>query len=163
MRPALPALVLAALLGACAGSPPATPTAPADGGHEAHGDASGAPATPHPSVPAGADGSIDLVADFAIGGSGVRTAQALAALSSQPVLLTGVVLRDADGGIWFCDELDPAATPPTCGSPRLWVLDFPTDGSVFDPANASSTGVRTQGDVTWVSNQQLFGVVHPAP
>ena len=162
MRSAFPALVLAALLGACAGSA-ATPRTPTDEGHGAHADASGAAATPHPSVPAGANGSIDLVTEFAFGGGGVRTAQALAALSSQPVLLTGVLVRDADGGIWFCDELDPAATPPTCVSPRLWVLDFPADGAVFDPANASSTGMRTEGDVTWVPNQQLFGVVHPAP
>ena len=156
-----------ALLAACGSRGTATEPSPTSSAldHGGHDDspASGVSGTPHPSVPEGADGSIDLVTDFAFGGSGVSPAEALAVASSQPVLITGVLLRDAQGGIWFCDELDPAADPPACGSPRLWVTAFPSEQAVFDPANAGTTGMRTEDGVTWVRNQQLFGVVHPAP
>ena len=97
-----------------------------------------------------------------LGGTGVRTAEALEAASSQPVLVTGILLRDADGGTWFCDALDDS-DPPTCASPRLWVTNFPADEAVFAPENAESTGAQAAGDVTWVPEQQLYGVVHPAP
>jgi hypothetical protein len=97
-----------------------------------------------------------------VGGTGVRTDEALAVASSQPVLVTGILLRDVDGGIWFCDALDDS-DPPTCASPRLWVTNFPADEAVFAPENAENTGAQTHGGVTWVPNQQLYGVVHPAP
>lgn len=78
------------------------------------------------------------------------------------MLVTGILLRDVDGGIWFCDALDDS-DPPTCASPRLWVTNFPADEAVFAPENAENTGAQTHGGVTWVPNQQLYGVVHPAP
>ena len=37
------------------------------------------------------------------------------------------------------------------------------DESVFEPENARGTGSQTEGGVTWITNQQLYGVVHPAP
>ena len=162
-RSARAALVATALLAACAATqaPAATPTPTGDphAGHDPAG--SGGLATPHPSAPAGADGTIDLEAEFVFGGSGVSVAQALETASSQPVLVTGWLVRDAEGGIWFCDALD-GADPPDCGHPRLSVASFPSDGAVFAPENAETTGSTTSGGVTWVPDQQLFGVVHPA-
>ncbi len=151
------ALALAFLLAACAAAPAAT----ADP-HAEHPAGSGAPGTPHPSAPEGADGSIELESDFAIAGSGVSTAEALEVASSQPVLVTGILVRDAEGGIWFCDAIDDG-DPPACSGPRLWVTNFPADAAVFAAENAASTGAQTAGGVTWVPGQQLFGVVHPAP
>jgi len=159
------AIVAVVAVSACAGpSRQLVTTAPpeSDGhaGHEVAGS-SGA-ATPHPSVPAGADGSIVLENDFAIGGSGVSIGEALGVASSTAVLVRGVLLRDADGDIWLCDAVH-GGTPPACASPRLWVSGFPDDEAVFDPANAADVGARTEGGMTWVENQFLFGVVHPAP
>ena len=158
-RSARASLAIALLLAACGTAAAPSPTGDA---HDVHAGGSGAPATPHPSVPEGADGSIELENDFAIGGSGATLTQALEAASSHPVLLSGVLLRDADGGIWFCDAIDDG-DPPACGRPRLWVDNFPADQVVFAPEHAASTGAQTAGGVTWVPGQQLFGVVHPAP
>jgi hypothetical protein len=151
------ALVTAILLVACS-----TPPAPTVDPHTGHVASAGASGTPHPSAPEGADGSIELESDFVLGGGGVGTAEALAAASSQPVLVTGILLRDVDGGIWFCDAVDEG-DPPSCASPRLWVTNFPADEAVFAPENAESTGAQSAGGVTWVPQQQLYGVVHPAP
>jgi hypothetical protein len=154
------ALATAALLAACAAAqaPAPVPTGDSHAGHDPAG--SGGPASPHPSAPAGADGTIDLESDFALGGSGVGVATALETASSQPVLVTGWLVRDAAGGIWFCDALD-GQDPPECGHPRLSVAGLPSDGSVFAPENAGTTGSTTSDGVTWVPDQQLFGVVHP--
>ena len=154
-------LAVALLLSACGATatPSPSPSAEAHGGHDAGAGGSG---TPHPSVPEGADGSIELVSDFAFGGSGVSVAEALEVASTEPVLVTGILLRDPDDAIWFCDALDGDADPPACGAPRLQVANL-TEDAVFDPANADSSGARTEGGVTWVPEHQLFGVVHPAP
>ena len=137
-------LATAILLAAC--STPAAPTVDPHGGHVA---GSGTAGTPHPSAPEGADGSIELESEFVPGGTGVGTTDALEVASSQPVLVTGVLLRDVDGGIWFCDALDDG-DPPSCASPRLWVRNFPADEAVFAPDNAESTGAQTAGGVTSV-------------
>ena len=158
-RSASAPLAIALVLAACGTAAP-SPTGDPHAGHPP--GASGATGTPHPSVPEGADGSIELESEFILGGNGVRTAEALEVASSQPVLVTGFLLRDVDGGIWFCDALDDS-DPPSCASPRLWVWNLPADGAVFAPENAESTGAQTSGGVTWVPEQQLYGVVHPAP
>jgi hypothetical protein len=168
-------LVMAIITAACSTSPPpsaephavhttgASPSASAGETHAGHtaGD-SGASGTPHPSVPGGADGTIVLPDELAMGGAGVSVAEALDAASSHPVLVNGILLRDADAGIWFCEELGDDE-PPACGHPTLWVTNFPSDESIFDPENARGTGSQTEGGVTWIPNQQLYGVVHPAP
>jgi hypothetical protein len=158
-RSARASLAVALLLAACSTAAP-SPTGDPHAGHSS--DASGAVGTPHPSVPEGADGSIELENDFATGGTGASVAQALEVTSSQPMLLTGILVRDAAGGIWFCDAIDEGDAPG-CGRPRLWVTGFPADQAVFAPENAGNTGAQTAGGVTWIPGQQLFGVVHPAP
>lgn len=160
MRLRLLPTAAALLLAACATAAPLV-TSELHEGHDP-ADGSGAAGTPHPSVPPGADGSIEIVTEYALGGSGVTAAEAIEVASSQPVLMTGILLRDPDGGIWFCDRLAGSA-PPSCGSPRLWVIGFPDDATVFDAADAASTGARTEGGVIWIPDQQLFGVAHPAP
>ena len=158
-RSASAPLAIALVLAACGTAAPSPPGDP----HAGHSPgASGAAGTPHPSVPEGADGSIELESEFVMGGTGVRAAEALEVASSQPVLVTGFLLRDVDGGIWFCDALDDG-DPPTCASPRLWVRNFPADEAVFAPENADSTRRQTSAGVTWVPEQQLYGIVHPAP
>ena len=97
-----------------------------------------------------------------MGGAGMSVAEALDLADSQPVLVNGVLLRDAEGAIWFCTVLGDGE-PQVCGHPTLSVENFPADESVFEPENARGTGSQTEGGVTWIPNQQLYGVVHPAP
>jgi len=169
------ALLFAVIAAACTASPP--PSAESHAGHTPGTSASvsasdehaghtagdsGASGRPHPSAPEGADGTIVLANELAMGGSGMSVADALDLASSQPVLVNGILLRDADGAIWFCKTLGDDERP-ACGHPTLAVENFPPDESVFEPENARGTGSQTEGDVTWIPNQQLYGVVHPAP
>ena len=167
------AVVVAVIAAACSTSPP--PSAESHAGHTAAGSpaasagephaghsARGASGTPHPSAPEGADGTIVLANELAMGGTGMSVAEALDLADSQPVLVNGVLLRDAEGAIWFCTVLGEGE-PPACGHPTLSVENFPPDESVFEPENARGTGSQTEGGVTWIPNQQLYGVVHPAP
>jgi hypothetical protein len=119
-------------------------------------------ATAHPSVPPGAGGSIELVSEFFGGGDGISVGEALDVASSAPVLVDGIVLRDADGTIWYCDRLLDDS-PPRCSDPQLLVLNFPTDPDLFDPAMAETVGATTRDGITWLGGHQLYGVVHPAP
>ena len=173
-RPAAALVVPIIAAGCSTSSPPSaephaghtagvSPSASAGEPHTGHAaDGSGASGTPHPSAPEGADGTIVLPDEIAMGGAGVSVAEGLDVASSQPVLVNGILLRDTDGGIWFCEALGDDE-PPACGHPTLWVTNFPADESVFDPENARGTGSQTEGGVTWIPNQQLYGVVHPAP
>lgn len=114
----------------------------------------------HPSTPPGAGGSIELVSDFVAGGDGITVGEAIDVASSHPVLVDGIVLRDADGTIWYCDRLVDDS-PPRCSDPQLLVLDFPTDPDLFDPAVAETVGATTRDGITWLEGHQLYGIVHP--
>ena len=126
-----------------------------------HGSGHGS-AEVHPSTPPGAGGSIELVSDFVAGGDGISVAEAIDVASSHPVLVDGILLRDTDGEIWYCDRLVDAG-PPGCSDPQLLVLNFPTDPDLFDPAMAETVGATTRDGITWFEGHQLHGIVHPAP
>ena len=149
------AALLIPLLAACGGVVVSGTFGEVGDEHAVHGSAA-----VHPSTPPGADGSIELVTDFAAGGSGVSVAEAIDVLSTQPVLVSGTVLRDAEGTIWVCDNVF-LGSPPRCTSPVLLVLNFPTQPDIFDPAIAETVGATTADGVTWLDGHQLFGVVHP--
>lgn len=127
-----------------------------------HGAGHAPSAGPHPSTPPGAGGSIELVSEFVTAGDGISVGDALNVASSHPVLVDGIVLRDADGAVWSCDRLVDTS-PPRCSDPRLIVLNFPTEPDVFDPAVAESVGATTRDGMTWLERHQLYGIVHPAP
>jgi hypothetical protein len=125
-------------------------------------DAGHGSASAHPSTPPGAGGSIELVSDFVAGGDGISVGDALDVASSHPVLVDGIVLRDTDGAIWYCDRLVDNS-PPRCSDPRLLVLNFPTDEDLFDAAVAKMVGATTRDGITWLEGHQLYGIVHPTP
>ena len=94
------------------------------------------------------------------GGSGVSIAAANEVAGTQPVLVNGLLLRDADGATWFCTRLADAS-PPDCAAPKLLVLDLPTEPDLFDPDVAEAVGATTRDGVTWLEGHQLDGIIHP--
>jgi len=130
--------------------------------HEVHGSGAAEPAGSHPAVPEDGDGSIELEPDFATAGGGISIADALEVASGYPVLLDGILLRDEDGANWFCERI-VEAMPPECSAPKLFVLNFPAEPDLFDPAVAQTVGATTRDGITWLDGHQLFGIVHPAP
>lgn len=117
-------------------------------------------ATEHPSTPPGADGSIEIIGNAAAGGSGVSIQEAIEAARSVPVLVNGLILRDAEGTLWLCERIADIS-PPDCASPKLVILNFPTEPDPFDPAVAETVGATTRDGITWLEGHQIFGVVHP--
>ena len=152
---AVAAVLLIPLLAACGGVVVSGTFAEVGDEHAVHGSAN-----VHPSVPPGADGSIELVSDFVAGGDGITVGEAIDVASSHPVLVDGIVLRDADGTIWYCDRLVDDS-PPRCSDPQLLVLNFPTDPDLFDPAMAETVGATMRDGITWFEGHQLYGIVHP--
>jgi len=152
------ATLLIPLLSACAGTI-VSETFTTVGDEHGAGHSS---AMVHPSVPPGAGGSIELVSDFVGGGDGISVGEALDVASSHPVLVDGIVLRDEDGTIWYCDRLVDDS-PPRCSDPQLLVLNFPTDPDLFDPAMAETVGATMRDGITWFEGHQLYGIVHPPP
>jgi len=151
------AVVAATLMAACGVT--VSETFGEVGEHLGH-ETGAAQSSGHPSTPPGAEGSIELISDFVAGGSGVSIDEAIEVASTQPVLVNGIVLRDADGTIWFCTRL-AAGSPPDCATPKLLVLNFPTEPDLFDPAVAETVGATTRDGITWLEGHQLFGIVHP--
>ena len=153
------AVLLLVVLAACGGTVSETFAGVGDE-HVGHESGAPLPSGGHPSTPPGADGSIELVNEFTAGGSGVSIQQAIAVSGMRPVLVNGVLLRDAGGTIWFCPGLTDTS-PPDCAAPKLLVLDFPTEPDLFDPAVAETVGATTRDGITWLEGHQLFGIVHP--
>jgi hypothetical protein len=150
----LPILVLA--LAACAASPAATPggtpTQPATTPPPAS-----APESPIPSAPE-ADGTITVVDGVTVSGPGGSIADALAAGSSDPYLVNGVLVLDLDGNLWLVDSIDTTAPLAFEGS-VLRVVDYPESGAEWDPANAGLTGLKEADGIRYFEDKQVFGVV----
>jgi hypothetical protein len=94
------------------------------------------------------------------GGEGVSIADALAEDTTDPQLVNGILLQDADSVLWLCTSL-LESSPPGCGEPKLRVSNFPREDGTLDPANADETGLQQDGDVVWIEDYQLFGVAEP--
>lgn len=121
----------------------------------------GSPASASPAVsigePAVSIGEITFRETGIADGPGVSIAEALVADSTEPRLVNGILLQDADGVIWLCSEL-LESSPPQCGEPKLQVRNFPREAGDLDPANAEVTGLQEDGGVVWIESYQLFGV-----
>ena len=110
---------------------------------------------------AAADGTISLVAGVIADGPGESIADAIARGSTEPTLVNGALMLDAEGTIWLCESVDQDTTPPQCGEPRLVVENFPEGTATFDMDSADLTGAQEADGVVWLENQQLYGVVQP--
>lgn len=107
------------------------------------------------------DGTLVLIGGGAVDGPGLPIADALAnAGRGEPQLVSGVLLMDTDGVIWLCETLEPTS-PPSCGSPRLRVENYPEGTADWDLGSADITGLQEEDGVMWFENSKLFGEVQP--
>lgn len=106
----------------------------------------------------------DAVATITLGnfgqadGPGISVGDAIAKSGAEPLLVNGILLKEADGMIWLCTALMTSATP-RCAEPRLLVENRqqPPDDVTF----VSSEGLHESAGVRWLEHMQLFGVVRP--
>jgi hypothetical protein len=143
------ALIVMLALAACSPSASASPS-PSDEVSSTAPTASQAAELP--------SGSIS-VEGAAVDGPGVSVTEALESAGEEPMLVNGTLLQDAEGTIWLCESLSDAS-PPACAVAQLTVENWDSD-ETFDPANADVTGLQMDGDVAWIEDQQVYGVVTP--
>jgi hypothetical protein len=119
------------------------------------------PETASPSEAAEADGTLTIV-DLGgpIDGPGVSVADAVANVTGDPNIVNGILLKDLDGVIWLCDELADTS-PPSCGEPRLRVLEYPEGGAEWDLETGELVGLQEEDGVLWIEDTQNYGVVEP--
>jgi hypothetical protein len=117
--------------------------------------------TASPSEAAEADATLTIV-DLGgpIDGPGVSVADALANATGDPSIVNGILLKDLDGVIWLCDELADTS-PPSCGDPRLLVLEYPEGGAEWDLETGEVVGLQEEDGVLWIENTRNYGVVEP--
>jgi hypothetical protein len=96
-----------------------------------------------------------------VDGPGMSIADALASASGEPTLVNGTVLMDLDGTIWLCEAL-AESSPPTCGEPRLRILNYPEGTADWDIETGDLIGLQEDGGVLWREGAQFFGIVAPA-
>ena len=119
-------------------------------------------AVPSPAASIGteADATLTIVNAGAVDGPGVSISDALANANGEPNLVNGVVLMDEDGVIWLCEAITESS-PPSCGEPRLRILDYPEGTADWDISTGELIGLEEDGGVLWRENAQYFGVVEP--
>jgi hypothetical protein len=106
--------------------------------------------------PAG-DPTLALTAGMA-DGPGVSVTDAIAQADMEAALVNGIVLKDAGGTIWLCEEL-VNASPPSCDLPRLRVLNYPAGTADWDIETGAAIGLKEDAGVLWREGVQLYGVV----
>jgi hypothetical protein len=114
-----------------------------------------------PSAAAEEDGTLTIV-DLGgpIDGPAVSLSDALANTSGNPMIVGGILLMDLDGVIWLCEELADTS-PPSCGEPRLRVLNYPEGGAEWDPELGQAVGLQEEDGVFWLPDTRNYGVIEP--
>lgn len=95
-----------------------------------------------------ADGRLTISSD-AVDGPPLQIIDALAAGSTEPVLVTGALFVDAGAGVWLCSAL-AESFPPQCGGERLEVVGL-------DPATVP--GLEEANGVRWAEGVELTGTL----
>ena len=95
-------------------------------------------------------------------GPGLSVTEAMALAGTQPLLVNGALLKEADGTAWLCEAF-PVLSPPRCAEPRLRVVDsLPAGSPVEDHTFDAGPGVHEADGVRWVEHVQLYGIVSAA-
>jgi hypothetical protein len=93
-----------------------------------------------------------------VDGPGVPLAEALDGDLSNPVLVVGTMVLDADGQLFFTDSVTDA-TAPAFGDLRLTVENYPTDGPTWDMADAEITGLQEANGVRFYEDAKFYAVI----
>ncbi len=124
-------------------------------------DSPSAAASSTASAEAQSDGTLTLVnVGGAIDGPAVSLSDALENTSGNPQIIGGILLKDLDGVIWLCEELADTS-PPSCGEPRLRVLEYPEGGAEWDPELGEAVGLQEEDGVFWLEDTRSYGVIEP--
>lgn len=162
-RSLIAASALAIILAACGTTgasdlPSADPSSPATPSASPSDQPSGEPSETPDASPEPV-GIITIADGMAPTGPGLTIAEALAGDLSQPVLVRGVLFRDADGNVYLADEVVDEAVP-TFGDLRLAVENIPTDGPTWDMADAEITGLQeANGTFFYPVGNPFYGTI----
>lgn len=118
-----------------------------------------ASAAASPSAAAEEEGTLALVnAGGPVDGPAVSLSEALENTTGNPQIVGGILLKDVDGVIWLCEELADTS-PPSCGEPRLRVLEYPEGGAEWDPVLGEAVGLQEEDGVFWLEDTRNYGIV----
>lgn len=92
----------------------------------------------------------------AVDGPGLSLADALTSDLSEPIFIRGFVFKDTDGQVYFADEMTDESAP-TFSSPRVLVLNHPTDGPTWDIGDAAITGLQEANGVLFYEDAAIYG------
>ena len=95
-----------------------------------------------------------------IDGPAVSLSEALENNTGNEQIIGGILLMDLDGVIWLCEELADTS-PPSCGEPRLRVLNYPEGGAEWDPELGEAVGLQEEDGVLWLPDTRNYGVIEP--
>jgi hypothetical protein len=139
--------LIAAATAAC-GAGPAGPTPNAVTG------AVPSPARTSPAPSGQATATLKLGAFGNVDGPGQSVTEALANAGVGPLLVNGILLKEADDTVWLCEVL-LRSSPPQCAEPKLLVENWLTE----DQTLVNGEGIHVADGVRWVERAQLVGVV----
>jgi hypothetical protein len=146
--------LIAAVTAACGAGAPSAVTSPAPSPAPSAAT-SPATATPTTSTPGGdTTATLTLEALVNADGPGLSVSDAIAYVGVEPLLVNGVLLKQADGTVWLCAVVLNSSVP-RCAEPRLLVKNSALEDQTF----VSGEGLHMVGGVRWVDHVQLFGVV----
>ena len=91
-------------------------------------------------------------------GPGTPLADALDGDLTEPILVIGTMVRDADGQLFFTDSVTDASAP-TFGDVRLRVDNDPTDGPTWDMADAEITGLQEANGVRFYPDAKFYALI----
>lgn len=164
---AIVAIVLAACgttIGAPASEAPA-PSQPATPAVEPSEEPTTDPVAPsEPADPADEERDVDGVITVypgTVSGPGGSIQDALSNGSDDPdmpSLVNGVLFRDTDGRIYLATSVSDAAVP-TFDGPMLEVLEYPSEGPMWDMANAEMLGLQEADGIVFQEDSQILGIL----
>ena len=134
--------------------PTAEPVAPSEPG-----------APSEPAAPAGEErdvGGILTVYPGTWSGPGGMTIQELLDLGptgpDTPNVVNGVLFRDTDGRIYLATSVSDVAVP-TFDDPMVEVLDYGSDGPMWDMANAEMLGLEEANGIVFRQDTDILGTL----
>lgn len=78
--------------------------------------------------------------------------------ADMPNVVNGVLFRDTDGRIYLASSVSDLAVP-TFDGPMLEVLGYPSDGDMWDMANAEMLGLEEANGFVFMQDTDILGTL----